>query len=106
VKPWHLYVLLSALPWLLLLWQFGMPAWTWFAIVNCLAVALYAQDKTNAQHGKFRIAELALHALALAGGGAGAAWAREKFRHKTLKPVFDAVLLLASVPTWLVLLHG
>ena len=59
--------------------------------------ALYGIDKRQARSGGWRIPENLLHGVALIGGVAGAWAGRLVFRHKTRKPAFLAVLIVASV---------
>lgn len=90
----------SALPCSTLVLEFGIGAATWLVLVNLLALALYASDKTAAQRKAGRVSELVLHLVAVAGGVAGAAWARDHFNHKTRKQSFDAVLLASTAAHW------
>ncbi len=59
--------------------------------------ALYGIDKTQAKLGGWRVPEVVLHALALIGGFIGGWLGMFLFRHKTQKPVFKAVLAVATV---------
>jgi uncharacterized membrane protein YsdA (DUF1294 family) len=60
------------------------------------AFAAYGYDKMQARRGGWRIPENVLHGLALVGGVAGAWAGRIVFRHKTRKPVFLVVLVVAT----------
>lgn len=56
----------------------------YFAIINCLAVAVYGWDKLCAIRKWWRVPEMTLLAIALLGGSIGAIAAMRLFRHKTL----------------------
>lgn len=77
----------ALVPWILLA----------YAALSLLAIGLYAFDKHRAQKGGRRIPERTLHLVALLGGWPGAMWARRRFRHKTRKRAFGAVLVLAAL---------
>lgn len=72
----------------------------WLLGVNMVVFVLYGFDKRAAQVGRGRLSEKLLHLLALAGGAPGAAVARELFRHKTAKPQFGVMLLVAVGCIW------
>lgn len=69
----------------------GVP-WVaaYLATINAATLALYAWDKHRAVRGRRRVPELALLAIALAGGTPAAALAMTTLRHKTRKPAFLA----------------
>lgn len=79
--------------WLVLRWS---PLLAWVAGWTPVAFAAYGLDKRAADRGGWRIPEAVLHGLALVGGVLGAWAGRAWFRHKTQKPVFLVVLVLAS----------
>jgi uncharacterized membrane protein YsdA (DUF1294 family) len=85
---------LFVLLWLVLGWS---PLLAWIAGWTPVAFAAYGVDKRAAVHGSWRIPEAWLHGLALVGGVIGAWAGRAVFRHKTQKPVFLIVLVVASV---------
>ena len=58
---------------------------------------LYGFDKMQAKRDGGRVPEVILHLLVLAGGFFGGWAARLIFRHKTRKPVFLVILILATV---------
>lgn len=60
--------------------------------VNAAAFGAFWWDKRCARAGSWRISERTLLWLALAGGSAGALYARHLFRHKTRKEPFRTVL--------------
>ena len=68
--------------------------------INIITFILYALDKYNAIHGKWRIRELVLLLFAIIGGAIGAILAMKTFRHKTKKAKFTIgipVILLIHV---------
>ena len=67
-----------------------------YALASLLAFASFGWDKRQARVGGRRVPERRLHALALAGGFAGAWLGMLAFRHKTRKPAFRAVPLVAA----------
>ncbi len=85
---------LSLVAWLVLGWS---PLLAWAAGWTPVAFAAYGMDKRAAMRGSWRIPEIVLHGLALIGGVLGAWAGRGVFHHKTTKPVFLAVLVLASI---------
>lgn len=77
-----------------------------YGALTLATLLTYGFDKRRAQRGGRRVPERTLHALALLGGFAGAFLGMRFFRHKTKKPLFLVVLLLAAllhaaVWTWL-----
>lgn len=89
-------------PWKLL------AGWT---VVNAITFLLYAMDKNAAEKGRWRTPEARLHLLALAGVWPAAAFAQQKFRHKTTKESFRAafwmtVVVNAAAMLWLASRYG
>ncbi len=68
----------------------------WFA-TNVAAFACFYFDKRRAVSGGWRIPEKTLLGLALLGGSLGAKLAQHRFRHKTRKQPFAAILNLIVV---------
>jgi uncharacterized membrane protein YsdA (DUF1294 family) len=68
----------------------------WVAGWSVAAVLCYWSDKRRAVAGRERIPALVLHGLALVGGFPGAWSGRYAFRHKTRRPSFLMVLVLAT----------
>jgi uncharacterized membrane protein YsdA (DUF1294 family) len=68
-----------------------------YAALSLVTLLTYGLDKLQAKRGGRRVPEARLHALALLGGFAGAWLGRRLFRHKTQKPGFGFVLVLALV---------
>jgi uncharacterized membrane protein YsdA (DUF1294 family) len=81
----------------LLLWLGLSPLLAWVGGWTIPTFALYGIDKRQAERDGWRIPEELLHGLALIGGVIGAWAGRAWFRHKTRKPVFLIVLVIASV---------
>jgi uncharacterized membrane protein YsdA (DUF1294 family) len=79
------------------------PVVAWMAGWSVPAFAIYGVDKGQARTGGWRIPEAVLHGLALVGGVVGAWAGRAVFRHKTQRPVFLVILVVASV-IWSVVL--
>ena len=52
-------------------------------VYNCLVFFLYGYDKKCAQKGKWRVSEKTLLLCAALGGGCGAFFGMQFFRHKT-----------------------
>lgn len=69
----------------------------WLASTGVVTFILYGFDKLQAKRNAGRVPEIVLHLLALVGGFIGGWAGRFVFRHKTRKPVFLVVLILASV---------
>jgi uncharacterized membrane protein YsdA (DUF1294 family) len=87
-------VALFLLLWLALSWS---PLLAWVAGWTPVAFTAYGIDKRAAVRGGWRIPEAALHGLAIIGGVIGAWAGRVVFRHKTQRPVFLVVLVVASI---------
>jgi uncharacterized membrane protein YsdA (DUF1294 family) len=67
-----------------------------YALAGALTFALFGWDKRQARRGGRRVPEARLHALALAGGFAGAWLGMLAFRHKTRKLAFRAVPIVSA----------
>jgi uncharacterized membrane protein YsdA (DUF1294 family) len=81
-----------------LLWWLGLsPLLAWIAGWTLPAFAMYGIDKRQAQRDGWRVPEVVLHGLALIGGVIGAWAGRYVFHHKTRKPLFTVVLVVASI---------
>lgn len=78
--------------------------WTraFFIVMNITAFMMFTIDKERAVDGKWRIRESHLHWVTLAGGFAGAQFAKSMFRHKTQKPSFHMVYWF-SVFIWMLI---
>ncbi len=66
-------------------------------ILSPLAFVAFGWDKWRAKRETTRIPEKTLHLLAALGGWPGAAVGQQWFRHKTVKPVFRAILIAICV---------
>lgn len=73
------------------------PYYAWLAGSSATLFCLYGIDKRRAQSRGGRIPEVVLHGLALAGGFAGGLAGRAVFRHKTRKPAFMVILIVATI---------
>ena len=67
----------------------------WLAAWSVVTFAAYAIDKAQARRGGWRIPEMALHALAIAGGAIGGWVGLLVLRHKTRHPIFPLILAVA-----------
>ena len=81
----------------ILLWIGLWPFLAWLVGWTIPTFALYGIDKRQARHDGWRVPEAVLHGLALIGGVIGAWAGRAVFRHKTQKPAFTLVLVVASI---------
>ena len=71
------------------LWRQGLPfLYAYLIGISLIALLCYGFDKYQSMHRGFRIPEVVLHVLALAGGSPGALLGQQLFRHKTAKPWF------------------
>ncbi len=69
----------------------------WLGFMSLLALALFSQDKFKARHGRWRVSEGTLWAVAILGGGVGATAGMWLFRHKTKKGFFHIGLPLLAI---------
>ncbi len=78
----------------------------WLVSVSVVTFGYYGHDKRRARLGGWRVPEVVLHGLAVAGGSLGAYAGMRAFRHKTIKGPFRIffwfvvalqVLLVAAV---------
>ena len=76
--------------------------WVWLLSAGVATLVAYGYDKLQAVQGSWRVPEMVLHSLALAGGFAGGWAGMLLFRHKTQKMVFTVVLALSTV-IWIVI---
>lgn len=67
-----------------------------YLALSLAAFLLYGWDKRQARRAGRRVPERRLHALALLGGFAGAWLGMRVFRHKTQRPLFLLLQLLAA----------
>jgi uncharacterized membrane protein YsdA (DUF1294 family) len=71
------------------------PYPAWLAAWSVITFAAYAIDKAQARRGGWRIPEIVLHGLAIAGGALGGLIGFSVLHHKTRHPVFPLVLAVA-----------
>jgi uncharacterized membrane protein YsdA (DUF1294 family) len=71
--------------------------WVWLISSSLALFFLYGFDKAQAKSGGYRVPEIVLHSLAVAGGFTGGWLGRSIFHHKTRKPVFTVVLAAATI---------
>ncbi len=76
--------------------------WLWLASAGVATFAAYGYDKMQAARGAWRVPEMILHVLSLAGGFLGGWAGMLGFRHKTQKSIFTVVLAIATV-IWIVI---
>lgn len=69
----------------------------YFTAINLLTFIVWGIDKKKAAAGQWRVPEKTLFLLIAAGGGLGALAGMLLFRHKTRKPVFQAVAVASSI---------
>jgi uncharacterized membrane protein YsdA (DUF1294 family) len=97
-RPALIGALVAGLAAFLVLWLMGLGlVAAWLVGWAIPTFALYGIDKRQAQLGGWRVPEAVLHGLALIGGVIGAWAGRTVFRHKTRKPIFLVVLVIASI---------
>jgi uncharacterized membrane protein YsdA (DUF1294 family) len=97
-RPALIGSLISGAAAFVVLWWLGLsPLLAWLAGWTLPAFAMYGIDKRQAQTGGWRVPEVVLHGLALIGGVIGAWAGRAVFHHKSSKPVFTIVLVVATV---------
>jgi uncharacterized membrane protein YsdA (DUF1294 family) len=97
-RPALVGAIIGGLAAFVVLWIVGLsPLLAWMVGWSIPAFAMYGIDKRQASTGGWRIPEAVLHGLALVGGVIGAWAGRAVFRHKTQKPMFLVVLVVASI---------
>lgn len=86
-------LLVLALVWAAIAWQWGVPHWVGGVYVglSLWSFAMYAYDKRQAQTGGWRTPESSLHTVAVLGGWPGALLAQQWLRHKSSKVPFRRV---------------
>jgi uncharacterized membrane protein YsdA (DUF1294 family) len=73
------------------------PFLVWVSAASLVTFGMYGYDKTQAKLGGWRVPEIVLHGLALAGGFLGGWLGRWVFHHKTQKPAFTLVLVASTL---------
>ena len=70
----------------------------WLFCLSVVAFLFYGYDKHQSEkEGAWRVPEVVLHLLSLAGGFVGAFLGRRYYRHKTQKIVFILVIILSAL---------
>jgi uncharacterized membrane protein YsdA (DUF1294 family) len=83
---------------LALIWGVGLNWYlAWILAWSVITFAFYGYDKRQAVAQGLRVPEIVLHALALVGGFIGGWAGRAYFHHKTRKPAFLFVLVIATL---------
>jgi uncharacterized membrane protein YsdA (DUF1294 family) len=90
-----LVILALAIVGLLILVVGVRPYPAWLVGWSVATFTAYAVDKTQARRGGWRIPEVVLHGLAIAGGAAGGWLGLLGLHHKTRHPIFPLVLAAA-----------
>ncbi len=94
-------ILFAVLMLVLGLWLFqatalpGYPAW--LLTLSIITFVTYGFDKAQSKRKGWRVSEMTLHGLALAGGFVGGWLGMFWFHHKTLHGFFRVVLFLSTV---------
>lgn len=95
---WWLVGLAGSIGIAMLVMLAGIPVYpAWLVGAGIVLFLLYGFDKQRAGTGGRRVPEAVLHGMALVGGVAGGWAGRAGFRHKTRKPVFLVVLVIATL---------
>jgi uncharacterized membrane protein YsdA (DUF1294 family) len=80
------------------MWGVGLNWYlAWVLAWSVVTFAFYGYDKHQAIAQGLRVPEIVLHLLALIGGFLGGWAGRAYFHHKTRKPVFLVVLVIATL---------
>ena len=66
-------------------------------VVSLITFVVYRHDKQAAEAKEWRVKELYLHSLSIAGGWPGAILGQEIFRHKTVKQPFRKMFLVTII---------
>jgi uncharacterized membrane protein YsdA (DUF1294 family) len=83
---------------LALTWGVGLNWYlAWILAWSVITFAFYGYDKHQAVAHRLRVPEIVLHVLALIGGFIGGWVGRAYFHHKTRKPAFLIVLIIATI---------
>lgn len=68
-----------------------------YLIASAITFLVYGFDKWAAKNDKRRVPERSLHIFSIGGGFAGALMGRKYFRHKTRKPEFLIIPIVALI---------
>ena len=66
-------------------------------IINLISFALFFADKQKSKRDKWRIKESTLHLVSFMGGTLGSIAAMISFHHKTKKPKFVIITIIALI---------
>ncbi|MGG0644666.1 DUF1294 domain-containing protein [Sporosarcina gallistercoris] len=77
----------------------------WIAFISIWAFIAMGYDKRQAKRKKSRVSEKTLWLLAIAGGGIGAYFGMQVFRHKTLHTSFRVGFLMLALIDLAVILY-
>jgi uncharacterized membrane protein YsdA (DUF1294 family) len=88
------------------MWSVETIAAVYLAAMNGISFALFGLDKQSARKGRGRLPENRLHLFALLGGFLGGILGMQVFRHKTRKPSFIVVYVLASLLSGIAILYA
>jgi uncharacterized membrane protein YsdA (DUF1294 family) len=69
----------------------------YFALINLISFILFFIDKQKAKRDKWRIQEKTLHITSFLGGTIGSIAAMILFHHKTRKPLFVVITIIALI---------
>lgn len=81
----------------------------YYCVINIVAAVFYYADKRYSKMRHRRIPEKLLLLFAFLGGGAGAFFSMQVFRHKTAKPKFILLVpaaILLHMAVWYGVLNG
>ena len=94
-----LVILIFITEFIVLGYLWTLPAWVALIYlgISIACFLLYAEDKSKAQQGRWRVAESSMQVIALIGGWPGAIVAQQVLRHKTRKRGFQFVFWTAVV---------
>lgn len=68
-----------------------------YPVMSLVTFALYADDKSRAKQGKWRVPEKNLHLCELMGGWLGAFVAQQQLRHKSSKVAYQVVFWVIAI---------
>lgn len=91
-------VVMAGLGTILLVLRFQAPPYAaWLVSINLATFVGFGWDKASARRGGWRVAEMSLHGLSVAGGFGGGFLGSSLFRHKTNRKVFLLIQGLSFV---------
>ena len=75
-----------------------------YTVMSLVTFSLYAEDKSRAKRGQWRISERTLHLCEFAGGWLGGFVAQRKLRHKSIKSSYQIVfwtIVVIHIAFWI-----